>query len=245
LPFSKELYPINLDRVTDQHQCHPKTTMQYLLENMQKGGATNVFIIIRDGKFDIPSYFGDGSWLKLKIAYLLMGVPFGPPYTIDQAYSFVKDQVILFGFPDILVTPDDAFLQLINKLQQSNAEAVLGLHKVSDPKNWDMVKLTPEGTVSDLVIKCDTNGYDYAWAIMVWKYSFTCFLHNYTKQLLKANNHGKLHDGISWREPIISDVVKAAVNEGMKIDSLIFEKGKILDVGTPERISQSNNFFQQ
>lgn len=203
-----------------------------------------MIIVIRDGKFDIPSYFGDGSWLNLKLAYLMMGVPFGPPYTIDQAYSFVADQIVLFGFPDILVTPDDAFFQLINKLQSSDAEAILGLHKVTDPKNWDMVKLTPEGGVSDIIIKSEKTGYDHAWAIMAWRYSFSDFLHNYTTQLLKANNQGKLFDGKLWREPIISDVVKAAVHEGMKIDTLVFENGKIMDVGTPERIRQSINFFE-
>jgi glucose-1-phosphate thymidylyltransferase len=153
LPFSKELYPIYIDKVSKEKPFHPKTTIQYLLENMKNGGAINVFIVIRDGKWDIPSYFGDGSTLGLNIAYLMMGVPFGPPFTIDQAYPFLENDLIVFGFPDILVTPFNAFDVLVEKLKNSSADAILGLHNVDDPENWDMVKLGSNGLVSILIIK--------------------------------------------------------------------------------------------
>jgi glucose-1-phosphate thymidylyltransferase len=243
LPFSKELYPINIDKVSSDKSFHPKTTIQYLLENMKNGGANNVFIVIRDGKWDIPSYLGDGSPLEIHIAYLMMGVPFGPPFTIDQAYPFLDGNLILFGFPDILVTPYNAFEVLVEKLQSSKADAILGLHSVDDPENWDMVKLDDDGKVADLIIKKEEKGYDFGWAIMAWKPVFTEYLHSFTKKILQNHREGKIEENGNWREPIISDVVKASIKDGLDVTSHIFEVGKIMDVGTPERIKNSKNFF--
>lgn len=244
LPFSKELYPINFDRVDELHPDHPKTSMQYLLENMKLGGAENVFIVIRDGKWDIPSYFGDGSRLCLNLAYLMMGLPFGPPFSLNQAYSFLDNQIVLFGFPDILVTPPDSFKELVEKLSKSDADAILGLHKVDEPFHWDMVRINEEGRVTDLTIKEERKSYNYGWAIMAWKPSFTLYLNEFVQKLLKQNNKGLISYNKTFREPIVSDVVKAALDDGLWIDSFVFEKGKVLDVGVSERIKRSQYFFK-
>jgi glucose-1-phosphate thymidylyltransferase len=245
LPFSKELYPISFGEVDKKNTLHPKTSMQYLLENMRSGGADSVYVVIKKGKWDIPSYFIDGSQMNLHLAYLMMGLPFGPPFTIDQAYPFLKDDLVLFGFPDILVLPNDAYKTLAEKLKLSEADAILGLHQVEEPECWDMVKIDENGKVLDLVIKkAGYPDYAYGWAIMAWKPAFTEFLHSFVKQLLGKNQQGKIEENGIEREPIISDVVKAAVKSGLTIDSHVFSNGKVLDVGTVSRIISARNFFE-
>ena len=71
-------------------------------------------MILRDGKWDIPSYLGDGSLVNLHLAYLMMAQPFGVPYTLDQAYPFVKDCRIALGFPDVLFESQDAFEKILD-----------------------------------------------------------------------------------------------------------------------------------
>jgi hypothetical protein len=44
----------------------------------KRAGARVVFIILRSGKWDIADYYGDGSRLGLRLAYLVMGDPYGP-----------------------------------------------------------------------------------------------------------------------------------------------------------------------
>ena len=67
-------------------------------------GIRKAYFILREGKWDIPKYFGDGALVEMNLGYLMMRLPFGAPYTIDQAYSFCPCiRSSLFGFPDICV----------------------------------------------------------------------------------------------------------------------------------------------
>ena len=113
LPCSKELYPIGFRPVENGEGSRPKVVSQFLLEKMKFAGISKVYIVLRPGKWDIPAYFGDGSILNMHLAYLILGVPFGVPYTLDQAYPFVRHAMVAFGFPDILFESDDGFAKLI------------------------------------------------------------------------------------------------------------------------------------
>ena len=75
LPCSKELLPIGVHREPAALRGRPKAVSQYLLERMRAAGARRVFFVVRGGKFDIADYYGDGSRLKLSIAYLMMNEP--------------------------------------------------------------------------------------------------------------------------------------------------------------------------
>ena len=76
---------------------------------MRLADVRKAYIILRKGKWDIPSYLGDGKFLDMRIAYLMMDLPYGPPYTLDQGLPFVKDAFVAFGFPDILFHSDKGF----------------------------------------------------------------------------------------------------------------------------------------
>lgn len=83
----------------------------------------------------------------MPIAYLMMDLPFGVPYTIDQAYPFVKDSIVLFGFPDIPFQAKETFVQLLNKQRDTQADLVLGLFLADHPEKMDMVEMDEDGRV--------------------------------------------------------------------------------------------------
>ena len=83
LPCSKELYPIGFRLIAEDGSLRPKVACHYLLEKMQLAGINKVYIILRDGKWDIPAYLGDGTMLDMHLSYLMMRLPFGVPYTIS------------------------------------------------------------------------------------------------------------------------------------------------------------------
>jgi glucose-1-phosphate thymidylyltransferase len=72
LPCSKELFPIGFKASSRGHNLNPKVVCHYLLEKMRLAGITNAYIVIREGKWDIPAYFGDGSILDMHLAYRLI-----------------------------------------------------------------------------------------------------------------------------------------------------------------------------
>jgi glucose-1-phosphate thymidylyltransferase len=92
LPCSKEIYPVSfeIDKVSKLQS--PKSACQYLIEKMNYGGVLKIYLILRKGKWDIPTYLGDGTKYGMHFAYLMMGNPF-VPYTLDQAYPFAKEMM--------------------------------------------------------------------------------------------------------------------------------------------------------
>src|SRR5262245_1136547 len=108
LPCSKEVYPVGF-RPTQDGSSRPKVVAHYLLEKMRAAGINRAYFVLRPGKWDIPGYFGDGSILDMHVGYLILGLPFGVPFTLDQAYPFLEAATVAFGFPDILFDSDNPF----------------------------------------------------------------------------------------------------------------------------------------
>ncbi len=232
LPCSKELFPLGLHPTADGG-LRPKAVATYLLEDMRTGGATKAFFVIRQGKWDIPAYYGDGALLNMNIGYLLMNVPYGPPFTLDQAYPFVKDDIVFMGFPDILTEPRDAFQYLLKDLQTTNADAVLGLFPTEFPHKWDPVDLSADGRITKVEIKPAQTDLKYVWAIATWSPVFSQFMHGYLQEKLSAFEAGQA------REIIFSDIMQAAIDNGLHIRGVLFENGTCLDVGTPADLQKA------
>jgi glucose-1-phosphate thymidylyltransferase len=228
LPCSKELYPIGYDGPN----YSPKVISQFLLENMRVADIKRAYIILRKGKWDIPAYFGDGKMLDMNLAYLLMDLPYGVPYTLDQAYPFVQNAIIALGFPDIIFEPSDAYSIMLTMQRESDADVVLGLFSTPHPHKTDMVDLDDSGRIRSIHIKPSETHLKYAWGIAVWRPSFTKFMHDYVLSQCKLfeNNAGNEPK----REMFVGDVIQAAIENGMQVDPVIFKNGSYLDIGTPE-----------
>lgn len=233
LPCSKELFPIGFRKVDGTDCLRPKAVSHYLLEKMRRAGIRKAFFILREGKWDIPKYFGDGAMVDMNLGYLMMRVPFGPPYTLDQAYSFVEDSIVAFGFPDILFEGEDAFSKLLDRYATTHADVVLGLYPVKHPRTMDMVDIADDGHVRSIVIKPDDTLLKYGWVIAVWSPKFTRFLHGY----LEGLEHGQSSTGdtISSAHPELSvgHVLQAALSKGILMKSVVFPHHSYIDIGTP------------
>jgi len=65
MPMSKELFPIGFQIIDDEQTARPKVVSHYLLEKFKYAGISKTFIVIRQGKWDIPAYFGDGAFVNI------------------------------------------------------------------------------------------------------------------------------------------------------------------------------------
>ncbi len=70
------------------------------------------------------------------------------PRRPSTALPFVGDALVLFGFPDILFEPADAFLRLREQAGRSDAAVVLGLFPAREPEQVDMVDVDPTGRIA-------------------------------------------------------------------------------------------------
>ncbi|MEM1242328.1 MAG: sugar phosphate nucleotidyltransferase [Cyanobacteria bacterium P01_H01_bin.26] len=239
LPMSKELFPIGFQDLAHRG-LRPKVACQYLLEAMGQAGVEESFLILRPGKWDIPAYLGDGSQLNMRLAYLTVHVPFGVPFSLNQAYPFVKDAMVAMGFPDILFRPADAYEQLVERLQTSRADVVLGLFPTDQPEKVGLVDVDPDGVVAGIYEKSQLTHLRYMWAIAVWRPSFTEFLYHHVEArrtaLIGNQSPVLMQEMPAYTETPIGDVMVDAIANSLRVEAIPFETGQYLDIGTPENL---------
>ncbi len=231
IPCSKEIFPMQFSESSDTISVVSENIIQYF----KMAGIENIYFILREGKWDIPGYYGDGSSFGVNIGYLMVNLTFGTPFTLNQAYPFVKDKIIALGFPDILFEPKNAYARLIEKINATDADVVLGIFPIEKFLKWDMIEFNDKGKVNQIIIKQDRPDLKWGWTNAVWKPSFTEYFNRYLNKFLQNNKDGKIKfpDG-NTRELYVGDVIQEAMEEGFKIDYVKFEGGNSLDIGTTD-----------
>jgi glucose-1-phosphate thymidylyltransferase len=237
LPCSKELFPIGFGPVAGDTGPRPKPVASYLLERMAAAGVRKAFVVLRDGKWDIPSYFGGGDRIGLDLAYLVVRKSFGVPFTIDHAYPFLKDSAVAFGFPDILYWPEDALGSLVRRRESSAAEIVVGVVPTRRPEKEDLVELDERGQITAIEIKRESSDLRHTWMLAVWGPAFTEFMHAFVADVEPEVSASQ---GL-WRgrELYAGDVLWAALQNGLTHETVVFEEGGYIDIGTPDELSRA------
>ena len=245
-PCSKELFPVGFSKDGQDGTPRPKVAAQYLLEKFQAAGIARTYLVIREGKWDIPNYFRDGHAIGMSLAYVVISGSLGPPDTIDRAYPFVARNRIAFGFPDILFGPGDAYSQLIRKQEQTHADIVLGLHRIEHPHLWDMVDMADDGRIREIAMKPGATSMSFGWSFAVWTPVFSEFLHHF---LRSDETKHRLADLTSTANDPGGDlamglIFQAALKVGLSLQSVKFSSGTPLDIGTPDNLVKAVRFAQ-
>jgi glucose-1-phosphate thymidylyltransferase len=235
LPCSKELFPVEFQEATEGAGLHPKPIGQHLLEHFRRAGAEQALFVIRKGKWDIPEYFGDGSSLGMSIGYLIMNLPYGAPYTIDQAYPFVREANIVFGFPDMLIEPEDTYPRTLEHLSATQADIVLGLFPTDQPQLCDPIEFDEQSRIRQIHVKPRQSDLRITWATAAWAPSFTQFLHEYLAGLERE----AASQPSARPELYMSHVIMAAIQSGLRVEGLSLPGARFLDIGIPENLLQA------
>lgn len=223
LPCSKEILPISTRSKTG-----PKVACEYLLEHMRVGGIDQALIVLREGKWDIPACLGGGERVGVNLAYAITRVPYGVPYTLDQAYPFVRDRRVALGFPDILFNAENAFARLLAAHATTAADVMLGLFPTDAPHTADMVERQDE-RVTGIVVKPPVSALRDTWGIAVWSPRFSRFMHDYlATQLPHAEHRAELHVG---------HVIQAAIEAGLAVRGVRVSEEPFLDIGIPQNLA--------
>jgi glucose-1-phosphate thymidylyltransferase len=234
LHCSKEIYPVEFrsDATADQQ---PQVICEHVLTQMQRAGIDRIYITLREGKWDIPACLGDGSRLGLHLAYLMMGLPHGTPYSIDQSYPFIQENIVALGFADTIFAEKDVFLRLLTYLDTVEADVVLGLFPADRPEKTDMVELGADGAVHKIVVKPRHTDLIYCWCIAVWTPVFSRFMHAYLAE--------HRHVAITSPELFVGNVIQAAIDSGLRVCAIPVSEQPFLDIGTPEDLQRLGSYL--
>jgi len=234
-PRSKEILPLGAGVAGDPPA---RVVCDSLLDALVSAGIRRVFIVLREGKWDIPACLSRRYRDSLDIAYLVTAGTPGSPYTLDVAFPFLGDARIVLGFPDILFQPVTAPATLLHEQQQSGADVVLGLFPAPEPRRVDMVSTDARGDVVEILVKPPSTVLTETWVTAVWNTAFSRFMHDYLQQVHPAVQQHRFPDARSPREIHMGDVLIAALAGGMRISTVSFSAGHCLDVGTPEALER-------
>jgi len=232
LTGSKEILPIGFQNVGNS--LRPKAICQYLLEKMKYAGITKVYMILREGKQDIPAYLGNDAMLGIELEYLTTSISYGSPFTLDEAYFKAEQALVAVGFPDMLFRPDDVYVKLLHKQKQSDADVVLGLFPADQPQQVDMVEFEKNDRVRNIQIKPNITDLHFTWGVAVWTPAFTQFMHEHLEKAKKMIRNGQVE-----RELFIGDVIQVAIDSGMNVVATSVSNQPYLDIGTPGNLAKA------
>jgi len=233
IPGSKALLPVGYRNMPDG-SVRPKPVSLYLLDKYKLAGASRTYFILRKGKWDIPEYYGCGSAvdINMHLAYLIIEIPYGTPYSLDQAYPFIKNDIVLLGFPDIMIGPDTLYKELLAEMDRSGADIVVGLYEVQSQqqaRGTDMVDWDIDGKIRHIHIKPKSTTLRHAWVNAVWKPRFSEFMHEHLAEDFLLRQHDP-----QMKEIYVGRIVQAAVEAGLHVQAYLFPQHTFLDIGTPE-----------
>lgn len=230
LPVSKELLPVGVrargESVRVRVACH------CLLEGMRHAGVGRAYVLVGHGKWDVPAYLGDGSDVGLDLAYVPVRDSRGAAFTVDRAYPFVADQLVVFGFPDIQFHPADAYDRLLARRSERETDVVLGLFPTDRPEQVDMVETDEDGAVRRILVKPARTDLRHTWIIAVWTPAFTDYLHTFAAE--RMVDRGRSPAG---HEVHVGHVIQAAIDDGLAVDSVVIPDGTFRDIGNAEGLA--------
>ncbi len=159
--LSKEMLPFG---DTDQGG---NPVISHVLSCMQRAGIDKVIVVLRQGKQDIVNYLMSREWQHIEFTFKITPGTSGVPETVALGLDDVQERRVVFGFPDILFRPANAFVKLMQRLESTNADVVLGLFPTNNPSKMDMVETDDDGCVVSIEIKPEHTKLSLTWILAV------------------------------------------------------------------------------
>jgi len=216
--LSKELMPFG------RPGTGREPVISHLLRCLGQADIDDMIIVLRDDKTDIADYLANPKWGGSNFSITMTPGTSGVPETVALGVRDAGARNVAFGFPDILFEPQDAFVELMYQLDNSEADVVLGLFPTDTPEKMDMVATDKRGRVTGIQIKPDSTTLELTWILATWTPRFSAFLTD--------NNDGS-HLGHAFQ---------LAMAEGLIIHSVAFGSGRSLDIGTPDDLARAREW---
>ena len=106
----------------------------------------------------------------------------------------------------------------------------MGLFPADRHEKVDMVDIDSDGNVKQIVIKPRQTDLDFTWGVAVWTPAFTRFMHDY----LASRQSSAGQDP----ELFVGDVVRIAIDKGLRVYGVNVSDRPFLDIGTREDLDK-------
>jgi len=230
LPYPKELYPIIRDN-------HYKPIAQFVIKNLTEAGIHHVVFVINETKHQLIGYFGDGQRFGCHISYVVQesrnghtdSTSPGLAHALDSAYHLIKGKTVFFGMADTIMQPKDIFARSLAAADPKD-DVILALFSTERPEKFGMVRMDADRRVLEIVDKPHDTDLTEMWGCIIWRPSFTEFLH----QTLRLN-------GVSD----FAQIMNKAIQAGLRFRGVQVGEGVYIDLGTYEEIMELDSRYRE
>lgn len=215
------------------HEGEHRPVIEWALRRAQAAGVSRAVVVTTEHKHD----------LRRGLEQLRSG-PQGPTldvlataptpssvHTLGVALERDPDAHWLLIYPDILTAPASAPSQLARHALGTEADVTLALFPSDRPDKVDMVEVDERGRLRGLRIKQPDVGLRFTWAYACWRPSFTA--------LIRRELQNPIHGYPVGRELYFGDLLGRALEQGMSVDTVAFDDGFALDIGTPDDLRRA------
>lgn len=226
-PFAlpKELIPVAVSEPAPDAPPRLRVLCDYAFDQLRAAAVPRAVVVIGDHKYDVLRHLGDGGRVGLDLAYVHQAAATGLPGAIDCAYAWTRECTTALVMPDTIATPATACGLVLDQLDRTGADVVVGLFATDRPEELCPVELDPAGRVVALYDKVPGIRLANTWGLVVWRPTFARFLN----QVLRALPP-------SPREVTLAEILTAALDEGLDLRGIAIPGGRYLDLGTPEAL---------
>ncbi len=124
--------------------------LEHTLEALRAAGVEEVFVLVGFREDRIRERFGDGSSLGLRISYLEQKERLGTAHAVGVARDVMSEDFVCVN-GDIVVAPET--VRELLSLHRTRPGSIMALVEVPDPREYGVVLLNPDGTVSGILEK--------------------------------------------------------------------------------------------
>lgn len=196
-----------------------KPILQWQIENLRRGGVTDVILVVGHLGEMIEKFFGDGSAFGVKITYYREDRPLGTAGALAELGDQLE-KTFLLVFGDTVF--DLSIPRMLAFHREKGALATLFVHPNSHPFDSDIVLRNPDGRVRELLSKHEERAGWYDNCVNAGFYVID-------RGLCANLPKGKKID-------LEKQLLWPSAREGGKIYAYLSPE-YIKDVGTPERIA--------
>ena len=205
-----------------------KPVLFYGIEAMAAAGIREIGIIIAPETGDeIRATAGDGSRFGVEITYIVQDEPAGLAHAVLTAEPFLGDSSFVMYLGDNLL--QGGIEDLVGAFREHGPEALILLTPVSDPQNYGVAELGPEGAVLRLVEKPPEPASNLA---LVGVYMFTPQIHEAAKAI-EPSPRGELE---------ITDAIQWLVDSGRRVEPHVV-RGWWKDTGRLDDMLEANRLI--
>lgn len=230
LPYPKELYPVIRNN-------HYKPISQFVVDSLTNAGLHHIIFVVNETKHQLMGYFGSGQRFGCNISYVVQEVIEGKTkstspglaHALDAAYHLTRGKTVFFGMADTLMQPSDVFARAYQASSMDD-DVILALFTTTRPEKFGMVKMNSDRRILEIVDKPRKTELSEMWGCIIWRPSFTEYLHCCVAE-----------EGISDFARIMND----AIASGMRFRGVHMTDGTYIDLGTYEEIADLDKKYRE